>query len=118
MTCCAEASRVFLTLSPMQALCAHTCTRGRAPCRSRGWFARSNLCSLLIVGVRTQSGPLKVASPCPPRREPLVRRTDKSLHQRGNLVRSRVQCEMTAVHDVHFGFRHVAAIGLRLRGIE
>ena len=25
---------------------------------------------------------------------------------------------MPAVHDVHFGFRHVAAIGLRLRGIE
>jgi hypothetical protein len=35
-----------------------------------------------------------------------------------NLLRGRIEREMPSIHDVHFGLRHVAAIGFRLRRVE
>ena len=35
-----------------------------------------------------------------------------------NLIRRGIEREVPAVHDVHFGLWHIAAIGFRLRGVE
>src|ERR1700751_1890338 len=34
------------------------------------------------------------------------------------LIRCGIEREMPSIDDVHFGLRHVAAIGFRLRGVE
>src|SRR5579864_5255186 len=48
----------------------------------------------------------------------ILRRTDKVPDQLGNPIRSGVQSEMASINDVDFSLRHVAAIGLRFRGVE
>lgn len=46
---------------------------------------------------------------------PGTQRTDKTPVELHNLIRSGIEREMAAIHDVHFGIRHVAAMRVRLR---
>ncbi len=52
----------------------------------------------------------------------LARRRFSAAHEvrdeQRNLIRRGIEREMPAIHDVHFGLRHIAAIGFRLRGVE
>ena len=45
-------------------------------------------------------------------------RPEKATHQRGNLIRSGVQGDMTRSENVYFGAWHILAIGFRLRKLE
>jgi hypothetical protein len=45
-------------------------------------------------------------------------RIDKTSDQCGDLICSRVQCEITGVENVNLGVRHIPAIGFRLREVE
>jgi hypothetical protein len=44
--------------------------------------------------------------------------TEKARDQRGNLIGRRIQCEMTCVENMHFGVRHIATVGFRLRAFK
>src|SRR5580658_10852458 len=48
-------------------------------------------------------------------REPLLHEISNELR---NLIGGGIEREMPSIDDVHFGLRHVAAIGFRLRWIE
>ena len=57
-------------------------------------------------------------SSCSPSGQFLARRTDESLDESGDIVGGGVQGEVATIDDVDFGFRDIAAIGLRLGGVE
>jgi hypothetical protein len=44
---------------------------------------------------------------------PFLSLLHEAAHELGNLIRCGIECEMLAIDDVHFGLRHVAAIGFR-----
>jgi hypothetical protein len=48
----------------------------------------------------------------------LAWKADKTQDQCRDLIRGRVQCEMTGVKNVNLSVRHVLAIAFRLAGIE
>src|ERR1700733_1345647 len=50
--------------------------------------------------------------------QPCTCRSEKALDEICDLIGSGVQGKMPSINDMHFGFRYVPAIGLRLRWVE
>src|SRR5581483_11103254 len=109
------------------------------PAESEGWFRRHIQldchCRPRITSNRRTEGKREVSSPCRSSPEstlkisvvlrplfansrPRVRRAEELVHQSGDLIGRRIQCEVTGIQYVNPGIRHVLAIALRLAGIE